>query len=335
MLRFAARRLLGSIPLLFGILTILFFVLHLAPGDPLPPGGFNNRISEEAVAHWRVLYGLDQPLLAQYLNWLGSFVRGDFGPSLVHARPAADLIWGALPNTLMLTSCALGLAFLLGLAIGVIQAVRQNSFLDAILSGVSLFFYSMPAFWLALMLILVFSVWATAWGWPLALPASGVVDAAAHDLLSPLGQLKDRLAHLALPVLSLTLVLAGGIARYVRSGMLEVVRQDYIRTARAAGLSEPRVILKHALRNALIPVVTLFGLYFPFLLGGTVFVEEIFAWPGMGKLVVDSITQMDYSVVMAGSFLFSVMVVVGNLLADICYALVDPRIRYERKVAWS
>jgi peptide/nickel transport system permease protein len=330
-LRYALRRLLGAVPLVLGVLTILFVVLHLAPGDPMPPGGFGARISPEALEQWRRLYGLDQPILGQYLNWLGSFVRGDFGPSLIHGRPVAELVSSALPNTVLLTSCALGLAFLLGIAIGILQAVRQNTVVDGVLGGGSLFFYSMPSFWLALMLILVFSVWATDWAWLPALPASGMVDAATHELMSPLGRVLDRIEHLVLPVLSLTLVLAAGIARYVRSGMLEVIRQDYIRTARGKGLPETQVILKHALRNALIPVVTLFGLYFPFLLGGTVFVEEIFAWPGMGKLVVDSITQLDYAVVMAGAFIFSVMVVVGNLLADLCYALVDPRIRYGRQ----
>jgi peptide/nickel transport system permease protein len=264
----------------------------------MPPGGFGARISPEALEQWRRLYGLDQPILGQYLNWLGSFVRGDFGPSLIHGRPVAELVSSALPNTVLLTSCALGLAFLLGIAIGILQAVRQNTVVDGVLGGGS---------------------------------PSGMVDAATHELISPLGRVLDRIEPLVLPVLSLTLVLAAGIARYVRSGMLEVIRQDYIRTARGKGLPETQVILKHALRNALIPVVTLFGLYFPFLLGGTVFVEEIFAWPGMGKLVVDSITQLDYAVVMAGAFIFSVMVVVGSLLADLCYALVDPRIRYGRQ----
>jgi peptide/nickel transport system permease protein len=318
--------------MVFGVLTILFFVLHLAPGDPVPPGGFGSRIPPEALDRWRSLYGLDQPLLDQYLGWLGSFVRGDFGPSLLHGRPVAELIGRALPNTLLLTGLSLALAFLVGIAVGVVQAVRQNSALDSGLSAVALFFYSMPSFWLAMMLILLFSVWASAWGLPTALPASGIVGA-DHDLMTPAGRFWDRATHLVLPVLSLTLVLAAGIARYVRAGMLEVIRQDYIRTARAKGLPESRVILKHALRNALIPVVTLFGLYFPYLLGGTVFVEEVFAWPGMGKLVVDSIGELDYSVVMAGAFLFSVMVILGNLLADLCYAIVDPRIRFDRRGA--
>jgi peptide/nickel transport system permease protein len=185
----------------------------------------------------------------------------------------------------------------------------------------------MPSFWLAIMLILVFSVSASQWGWPVVFPVSGVVGT-NHDLLGPLEQLQDRVRHLVLPVLSLTLVLAAGVARYVRTSMLEVIRQDYIRTARAKGLSEFRVIFKHGLRNGLIPVVTLLGLSLPSLLSGTVFIEYVFSWPGVGKLLVDSILQRDYPVVLAGTFLFGGMVVAGNLLADLLYGVVDPRIRH-------
>ncbi len=203
----------------------------------------------------------------------------------------------------------------------------QGTLVDGLLSGVTLFFYSMPSFWLALMLILVFSVGAGAiWDWPFSFPASGVASPGA-DLLGPWGQFSDRIHHLVLPTLTLTLVLTGGIARYVRASMLEVIRQDYIRTARAKGLPESRVILKHGLRNGLIPVVTLFGVYFPFLLSGTVLIEYVFSWPGMGQLMVDSIHRRDFPVVLAVTVLFGVMVMLGNLLADIFYGLVDPRIR--------
>jgi peptide/nickel transport system permease protein len=198
-----------------------------------------------------------------------------------------------------------------------------------VLSVVALFFYSMPSFWLALMLILIFSLFArNVWDWPIWFPASGMTSV-DHAFMTPGEQFRDRVMHLVLPATSLALVLAAGIARYMRGSMLEVIRQDYIRTARAKGLPEFRVIFKHALRNALIPMVTLVGLYLPFLFSGTVFIETVFAWPGMGKLMVDAIFQRDYPLVMAGAFIFAVMVVIGNLVADLLYAVVDPRIRYD------
>jgi len=328
-LSYALRRILYAIPLVLGVATILFFVLNLAPGDPLAlymgPG-----VSPEAMERIRQNLGLDQSLPVRYGRWLLAFLQGDFGYSLTRNQPVRDLILGALPPTLLLTGGAVALAFLMGIALGVVQAVRQYSALDSLLSALALFFYSMPSFWLAIMLILIFSVNArNLWGWPVHFPPSGMTSA-GHDLMGFWGQLKDRAAHLVLPTLSLTLVLAGGIARYVRTSMLEVIRQDYVRTARAKGLPEHRVILTHALRNALIPVITLFGIYFPFLLSGAVFIEHVFSWPGMGKLLVDAILQRDYPVVLAGSFLFAVMVVVGNLLADLLYGWVDPRIRYGR-----
>jgi peptide/nickel transport system permease protein len=324
---YSLRRLLASIPLLLGVATIVFFLLSLAPGDP--SFLFIGRgMSPEMVETVRRNMGLDDPLLVRYLRWLLALARGDFGYSFSAQMPVLDRIMAALPNTLLLASVSLVLAFLAGIVLGVIQAVRQYSLLDAVLSGGALFFYSMPSFWLAIMLILVFSVnAANAWGWPLAFPASGVVSP-GYDLLGPFDQLKNRVMHLVLPTLSLTLVLAAGVARYVRASMLEVIHQDYIRTARAKGLPESRVIFKHALRNGLIPVVTLFGLYLPLLLSGTVFIEYVFAWPGMGKLLVDSILQRDYPVVLAGTFLFGGMVVLGNLFADLVYGVVDPRIRY-------
>ncbi|HEY0809490.1 MAG TPA: ABC transporter permease, partial [Longimicrobiales bacterium] len=190
------------------------------------------------------------------------------------------------------------------------------------------FFYSMPPFWLALMLMLIFSLKFHEWGIPLALPPTGITDV-DYEFMSGGAKIVDRLKHLVLPVATLTLALAAGVSRYTRGQMLEVIRQDFIRTARAKGLPERRVIMKHALRNSLIPVVTLLGLYLPFLFSGAVFVEVIFAWPGMGRVIVDAIFQRDYPVVMATSFIFAVLVVLGNLLADVLYAVVDPRIRYD------
>jgi peptide/nickel transport system permease protein len=321
------RRLIGAIPLLLGIATIIFFVLNLAPGDPTS-FYFNPNVPPEIIEQMRRNLGLDQPLYIQYYKWLTSFVTGDFGHSLARSRPVADIVFEALPNTLMLTGIALVLVFAIGMLIGVLQAVRQYSIFDSTSSVVSLFFYSMPSFWLALMLVLVFSLKAHIWGWPIALPATGMMSV-DYEFMSTGEKIIDRISHLILPVGTLTLALAAGVARYMRGQMLEVIRQDYIRTARAKGLSERTVIMKHALRNSMLPVITLLGLYLPFLFSGAVFIEVIFAWPGMGRIIVDAIFQRDYPLVMATSFIFAVIVIAGNLIADVLYAVADPRIRYD------
>jgi len=326
--RYVLSRLLGAVPLVLGIATIVFFVVSLAPGDPtlymLAPG-----MNAEVVEQMRINYGLDQPVHVRYVKWMGSMLTGDFGYSFAYNRPVLEVLMGFLPNTLILSACALVLAFLVGIVLGTIQAVRQYSGVDSALSVVLLFFYSMPSFWLALMLILVFSLMArNVWGWPIWFPASGMMST-GYEFLGPWERVVDRAKHLALPTVSLSLVLAAGIARYMRGSMLEVIRQDYVRTARAKGLPERTVVFKHALRNALIPVITLIGLYIPVLFSGTVFIELIFAWPGMGRALVDAINTRDYPLVMAGTFFFAVMVVLANLVADILYAVVDPRIRYD------
>jgi peptide/nickel transport system permease protein len=326
--KYLLRRLLGAIPLLLGIATIVFFAVNLAPGDPtlyfVRPG-----MTAEVIQQMRVNFGLDQPLHIRYVKWLAAMLTGDFGYSFSHSRPVLEVLMDFLPNTLLLSGCALVVSFVAGIVIGTIQAVRQYSMLDSGASVVLLFFYSMPSFWLALMLILTLSLFArNVWHWPFYFPASGLFGT-DYDFLSFWGRVWDRVVHLALPVASLSLVLTAGIARYMRGSMLEVIRQDYVRTAHAKGLSEAVVVFKHALRNALIPIITLVGLYIPVLFSGTVFIESIFAWPGMGQVIYEAINTRDYPVVMAGSFFFAAMVVVANLLADILYAVVDPRIRYE------
>jgi peptide/nickel transport system permease protein len=324
---FILRRLLGAIPLLLGIATIIFFVLNLAPGDPTS-FYFNPNVPPEIIEQMRRNLGLDQPLHVQYFRWMVSFFQGDFGYSLAQSRPVSDVVFEALPNTLMLTGTALVLVFVIGMVIGVLQAVRQYSFFDSTSSVVSLFFYSMPSFWLALMLVLIFSLKAHQWGWPIALPATGITSV-DYEFMSTGEKIADRISHLILPVGTLTLALAAGVARYMRGQMLEVIRQDYIRTARAKGLSERTVITKHALRNSMLPVITLLGLYLPFLFSGAIFIEVIFAWPGMGRVIYDAIFQRDYPLVMATSFIFATIVVLGNLIADVLYAVADPRIRYD------
>ncbi len=321
------RRLLGAIPLVLGIATIVFFVLNLAPGDPASIYAAPT-VSAETLEQMRRNMGLDRPVHERYLRWVGSMVQGDFGTSFSRNQPVRDVVAQLLPNTLILSGTALALAFMMGILVGVLQAVRQNSWVDRGLSVATLFFYSMPSFWLAIMLILVFSLYAGAvWNWPLSFPASGMISV-DHAFMGPWERFLDRIRHLVLPAASLALVLAAGIARYMRGSLLEVIRQDYIRTARAKGLPEWKVVVKHGMRNAILPIITLLGLYLPLLFSGTVVVETVFGWPGMGKLMVDSIFQRDYPVVLAGAFLFAVMVVLGNLLADLLYSLADPRIRH-------
>jgi peptide/nickel transport system permease protein len=326
--RYLLRRVLGAVPIVLGIATLLFFVIDLAPGDPamvlVAPG-----MSREVVEQVRSDFGLDQPVHVRYVKWMGSVLTGDLGQSFTHRRPVLDVLIRALPATLLLSGVALIVAFFLGIVLGTLQAVRHHSVLDSGLSVVTLFFYSMPSFWLALMMMLVFSyVAANVWHWDFWFPASGI-QSPDFESLSTLGQVKDRLMHLVLPATSLALVMTAGVSRYVRGSVLDVVRQDFVRTARAKGLPERRVISRHVLRNALLPVVTLLGLYLPVLLSGTVFIEEVFAWPGMGRALVGAIQARDYPLVMGGGLLFATMVVVGNLIADAVYAIVDPRVRYE------
>ncbi len=327
MISYLLRRLLGAIPLLLGILTLIFFIINIAPGDPTARY-FNPNVSPEVIAQMRTNLGLDQPLHIQYFRWLGSFARGDFGYSFGQLRPISEILPTVLWNTLQLMIVAIVAIFVLGMLIGILQAVRQYSVVDNVLTFFALFFYSMPSFWLALMLILVFSLKASQWGWDIQFPASQMTSV-GYEFYTTGQKLTDRLMHMILPATALGIGGAAGIARYMRGSMLEVIHQDYIRTARAKGLSERMVIFKHALRNALIPIVTLLGLYLPILLSGSVLVETIFAWPGMGRLIVDAIFQRDYPLVMATSFIAAGLVVAGNLLADVLYAVVDPRIRTE------
>jgi peptide/nickel transport system permease protein len=323
---YLVRRLLGAIPLVLGIATIIFFVVNLAPGDPASLY-FQQGVPPEVLEQIRRNFGLDQPIHVRYWRWMVAFFTGDFGYSFAQSRPVIDIIRETLPPTLILAGSTLVLIFILGIVTGVLQAVRQHGPVDRVLSVVSLFFYSMPSFWLGLMLMLLFSLKAHEWGLPFALPPTGMTSV-DYEFMGTGERMVDRLRHLILPVTTLSLVMAAGIARYTRGQMLEVIRQDYIRTARAKGLPERQVMVKHALRNSLLPVITLLGLYLPLLFSGSVFVEVIFSWPGMGRVIVDAIFQRDYPLVMATSFIFALVVVLGSLVADILYAVADPRIRY-------
>ena len=272
----------------------------------------------------RVKYGLDQPMHIQYVRWLGNVLHGDFGESFRHRRPVSHLLAEAVPYTLQLTVLAVLFDVLIGITLGIISAVKQYSLWDKVVTVGSLIIYAIPGFWLALMLVLMFSVNL---GW---FPTSQT-RSMDYEFLSMWGKVGDRLWHLVLPVFVLGIASAAGTARYMRNKLLEVLSEDYVIAARARGFTERFVILKHALRNALIPIITIYGLSLPFLLGGATIVETIFAWPGMGRLAVGAVTGRDYPLIMATMLIAAVLTVMGNLLADITYAWVDPRVSYDGK----
>jgi len=321
MIRYIVRRVLVSIPLIWALATLTFFIIRLAPGDPLAMY-YSPEIDPAVMETIRVRLGLDQPLHVQYVKWIVSLAQGELGVSFSHHRPVADILVEAIPNTLVLTVWALVLDLVVGVLIGVISAIRQYSWTDNLITVGALFVYSMPSFWLGLMLIILFSLKL---GW---LPASQMESVDA-EYMTAAGRFWDRALHLVMPVFVLGIASAASVARYMRGSLLEVIRQDYIRTARAKGLPESMVVFKHALLNALIPIITLLGLYLPFLMSGSVITETIFAWPGMGRVTVGAIFARDYPIVMAMNLVAGVMVVAGNLLADVLYGVVDPRIRYD------
>ncbi len=320
MLTYIVRRLLLAIPTTLGVCTLLFFALHAAPGSPADHF-INPDMPPEIRDTMERNLGLDQPLVVQYFKWLGSMAQLDFGRSFFQQRPVLEILLEAMPNTLVLCGFSLLLIFGLGITLGVVSAVWRGSVWETISTVVSLLLYSMPGFWLALMLLLLL-----AYKFPI-FPSSGASGIMASNL-SGAGQLWDRLMHLVLPSLALGVAPAAGVARYMRASMLEVLSQEYIRGARARGLSEARVVGRHALRNAMLPIVTLLGLYLPFLLSGAVLIETIFGWPGMGQLIFNAIRQQDFPIVLGNTVLFTFAVIGGNLLADVLYAFVDPRIRY-------
>lgn len=325
--RYVLKRLLQAVPLLLGIATVTFFIVHLAPGDPMDvylEERYRREVDPEVIELIRKKYGLDQPVHVQYAKWIGNLVTGDLGESFRYRRPVASLLAERIPYTLQLAVLALLFDALFGIALGIVSAVKQYSAVDKSVTVGSLIVYSIPGFWLALMLVLVFSVNL---GW---FPTSQT-RSLDYDLLSWWGRVGDRLWHLVLPVFVLGVASAAGTARFMRGRLLEVLSEEYVLAARARGLRERAVILKHALRNALIPIVTIYGLSLPFLLGGAVLIERVFAWPGMGLLAVEAIGARDYPIILATSMIAAVLVVLGNLLADVTYALVDPRVSYGAK----
>ncbi|MEE8250801.1 MAG: ABC transporter permease [Gemmatimonadales bacterium] len=318
---FVARRIYQAAIVMFAVATLTFFLIHLAPGDPFTPLAESSTISPETIQQLRRNFGLDEPIHVQYLKYLQRLVQGDLGISFKHHRPVLDVFRDVIPNTILLAVAAVFIDFSLGIATGIYQGTRSRGRADTLLSGLSLAFYATPVFWLGIMLILTFGV-TLRW-----LPIAGATDPVIHDSLSGIGRLWDRLQHLIMPALTLGLVGAGGTARFQRSALIETLSEDYIRTARAKGLRERSVVLVHALRNSLLSVITLFGLSLPLLLSGAVLVETVFSWPGMGRLITDSVSGRDYPIVTAAAILSAAMVVAGSLAADVLYQVVDPRTR--------
>ncbi len=317
MIAYAARRLLQMIPLLFGISLVLFAVIQAAPGGPegalLESGRF---IDPAVIEAYRERLGVDQPLHIQYLRWLSAAVSGDLGLSFSTTRPVAEMIVERLPATLELMGAAFVFAAIVAIALGIVSAVRQYSWFDHLGTGLSFVGIAMPVFWFALILQLVFGVFL---GW-LPIAGRGTVGASS---------LGDHLLHLILPTMVLSFNYIAGWSRYLRSSLLTVLRADYVRTARAKGLPESQVIGVHALRNALIPLLSIMALNLSSLFSGAVITETVFAWPGIGRMFVQAMFARDYPLLMGILMLGSLMVIVFNLVADLLYGILDPRIRYD------
>lgn len=313
------RRLLQSLFLLWGVLTLMFFLIHLSPGDPTDRY-LSPRIPPETIAAIRRQFGFDQPLPVQYVKWLRQWLQADWGYSLTQHRPVAEILSDAIPATLQLTLPVLIINLALGILLGMVAAFYRNRWLDHLLSNGALAAYCMPSFWLGLILILIFAV-KLRW-----LPSSHASSLFAENR-DTLAVLKDRLSHLLLPVLTLALPGAAATARYVRENLINVLETNFIRLARAKGLSPTQVMIRHALPHTLLPLISLLGLSFPFLIGGAFITEIIFAWPGMGRVAFEAIFSRDYPVVLAATGLSAAMVIAGNLMADVFYRFADPRIR--------
>ena len=318
-MRQIVARLWQSLIVVFIVTAISFFVIRSAPGDPFSYD--SNKITPQIRDQWRHQFGYDRPLPEQFVRYVASVGHGQLGYSMSRRQTVASALGDAIPNTLLLVGVALTLSVGLGMIVGVIQATKRGGWFDRVSSPVFLVFYSLPDFWGALMMLLVFGYWLN------ILPQGYMGDPTMHDYYPFWGRLRDTALHLVLPAATLTLITIAAIARYQRTAMLEVLPADFIRTARAKGLTEREIVWRHALRNALTPLITTVGLLFPILLGGALFVEKVFSWPGMGALTAGAIESRDYDLVTAAVIVGSVMVVIGNLIADLLHAAIDPRVR--------
>ena len=311
------KRILMVFPTVFGAVTLVFFAIHLAPGDPIAlyiPPDFPVNASPERIAELRARVGLDRPLHVQYATFIAGIFQGDLGTSLQHRNPVAEGLLDRLPNTLQLGVLSLAIAVVLGVTVGIVSAVRRGTWLDNVAMTLALFGVSIPNFWLGMLLMQLVGL-----HWPI-LPPSGF----GGSIFTAEG-----LRFALLPAITIGISGAGGLARYTRSSMLDVLNEDYVRTARSKGLSERLVVYKHALRNALIPIITLLGLSFGSMLSGAVIVETVFGWPGLGRYLVTGISNRDFPVVQGVVLIIAVGFVLANLITDLVYGFVDPRIRYD------
>jgi peptide/nickel transport system permease protein len=320
MATYVLRRLIQAIPILIGISVVSFLIINLAPGDPTDRFR-SGRVSAETIQNLIRLYGLDKPLPEQFVRWFTAFWQFPFrvdawGYSFVDGRPVVEKVFEKIPTTLELMGTSLIVTMIVSIPLGVLAAVKQYSWADKIITTLATVGYALPSFVLGILLLYIFAIklnWFPSFG---------------RQSLGQDGNFGDFLWHLVLPVSSLAIQQIAGWSRYMRSSMLEVLQQDYIRTAKAKGLAESRVVYKHALKNALLPIITLLGLTLPSLLAGAAITESIFSWPGLGYMAVQSVTANDFPVVLAIVMIGGMMVLLGNLLADVLYGLVDPRIKY-------
>jgi peptide/nickel transport system permease protein len=317
MLRLILRRALEAVPTLFLLTLLSFLLVHVVPGGPAT-AMLGEQATPELTAQINHSLGLDRPLAVQYLIWLGHLLQGDFGYAYTQHDTVFRLILANLPRTLLLLGTAIVISHLVAIAVGIYQATHRNGWVDHALTAIVYFLYSMPSFWLGIILIFTFA-YATGW-----LPAGGITD--PTDLHPGLGEFAR---HLVLPVATLVLLTVAGWSRYVRSSMTEALVQDYIRTAQAKGVSGTRLLVRHAFKNALLPLITLAGLSLPFLFSGAVIIESVFNYPGMGLLFWDAAASRDYPILLAIVVIVGVLTVLGNLLADVLYGWADPRIKYD------
>jgi len=321
MLSYIFKRMIGLVPVFLGITLISFFVIHLAPGRPTDiQTSMNPKVSYEARLRLEKLYGLDKPLHIQYFSWLRRFAVFDFGRSYVDDRKVSEKIAERIPITLLINSVAFLLILLIGIPIGVFSALHRNSLFDKVATIFVFIGFSTPEFWLALLLMNLFGITLN---W---LPVSGI-KSLDFEYFSAMGKMMDVARHIALPVFISAFAGLAGISRYMRSAMIGVMHQDFIRTARAKGLNGSEVIYKHAVKNASLPIITILGLSIPGLIGGSVIIESIFAIPGLGRLFYESVMARDYSTIMGVLSIGAMLTLLGNLMADIAYSYADPRIR--------
>jgi peptide/nickel transport system permease protein len=324
MLNYTLRRLAYLVPTLLGITVVTFFIVNLTPGDPITAlrgGMVQTRISPEAYDRMLSLYGLDKPIHVRYVTWLKRLLTFDFGESFRNHRPVTELILERLPATLVLNIASLFIALLISIPLGLYSAVRQHSLFDKINGAILYMLYSLPDFWVALLLIILFGVKLK------ILPIFGMETIHSHDL-GFFEYWLDRIRHMILPTICLTYGSLAFLSRFVRGSTLEVIQQDYVRTARAKGLKEDAIVYGHVFRNTLIPILTLLGLLLPTLISGSIILEAIFSWPGIGALLYESVLARDYPTIMGLSFISALLVLVSTLIADLLYAWADPRVAY-------